>query len=39
MYTDWNEFKKRIGSLPAPTEEADVRRVSMLKEAVLSLCL
>lgn len=39
LYTNWDEFLTRIGGLPAPTEEADIRKVRMIKEAVLSLCL
>lgn len=39
LYTDWGEFISRISSLPAPSDEADMRKISMIEEAVLSICL
>ena len=38
-YTSWEEFADRLSTVPAPADDAEIHRVKMIQEAVLSLCL
>lgn len=38
MYSDWNEFLERIQGLEMPDEDSE-KRITLAKEAILSLCL